>query len=487
MKKGICLFLALVMMISMSITSFAANGDEEYYTIPVEYSDNIGQTEYLKVMMRNSNVYVDARMLAERLGYIYLKSCYTTREAALASLVNKSNSTKEKIQPLIDYQNNINSEIAKILVELKSTNESNEHCEFAFLPANNNEYLGEYDDSQLIVWVKKPRSSVEKIELVSYTDFDEIQEMPFEYAIITAYSDIGEVVWKYETPKCVMTEMDAIVELGQRANRYYFVEDTSVVCIDVDSGAILWKNAAYAGRASGVAFGENAIYLCGQYGPDFYAVSYEGKTLARIQEFNPQYCWASEIELLVGTAAVYLHGGTDDYDKPMVYYVDLENFSYSKNYPTNSYAESYKSTLSQYPEYEEKSWGKEYYEYTLYDVNKDGIPELIIKTPDIFNYVFYTYNGTESVLCGELWDSCFGTYAELYEYEGNGVVVHGGGMGSDRIEHMYVQQLVNNSLTEGEFSVSTEEISFDELYSMLEGYTFIDNFYRLTDCSVLGG
>lgn len=36
--------------------------------------------------------------------YIYLKSCYVTREAALASLANKSDSTKEKIQPLIDYQ-----------------------------------------------------------------------------------------------------------------------------------------------------------------------------------------------------------------------------------------------------------------------------------------------------------------------------------------------------------------------------------------------
>ena len=143
--------------------------------------------------------------------------------------------------------------------------------------------------------------------------------------------------------------------------------------------------------------------------------------------------------------------------------------------------------MSQYPEYEEKSWGKEYTEYTLYDVNKDGIPELIIKKPDIWNYVFYTYNGTESVLCGELWDSCFGTYAELYEYEGNGIVVHGGGMGSDQIEHMYIQQLVDNSLTEGELSASTEEISFDELYSMLEGYKPIDKFYRSTDFSVLGG
>ena len=71
MKRGICLFLAFAIMISLNITSFSANGDEEYYTVPVEYSDNIGQTEYLKVMIRNSNVYVDARMLAERLGYAF--------------------------------------------------------------------------------------------------------------------------------------------------------------------------------------------------------------------------------------------------------------------------------------------------------------------------------------------------------------------------------------------------------------------------------
>ena len=123
----------------------------------------------------------------------------------------------------------------------------------------------------------------------------------------------------------------------------------------------------------------------------------------------------------------------------------------------------------------------------MYDVDKNGIPELIIKQTDIQNYVFYTYDGSESVLCGELWDSCFGTYAEIYKYEGNGIVVHGGGMGSDRIEYIYVQQLVDNSLTEGELKASTEDISFDELYNMLGGYTAIYNFYRSTDLSVLGG
>ena len=87
--------------------------------------------------------------------YIYLKSCYVTREAALASLANKSDSTKEKIQPLIDYQNSINTEIAEIMVELKRANKTNAGLVFGFLPSDNKDYLDKYDSSQLIQWVSQ--------------------------------------------------------------------------------------------------------------------------------------------------------------------------------------------------------------------------------------------------------------------------------------------------------------------------------------------
>lgn len=86
--------------------------------------------------------------------YIYLKSCYVTREAALASLANKSSSTKEKIQPLIDYQNSINTEIAEIMVELKGANKTNDGLVFGFLPTDNEDYLSKYDDSQFIQWIE---------------------------------------------------------------------------------------------------------------------------------------------------------------------------------------------------------------------------------------------------------------------------------------------------------------------------------------------
>lgn len=289
---------------------------------------------YLNYLDKRDSVFADAgNITAENIYdiaqycYIDLKSCYVTREAAIASLVNKSSSTKEKIQPLIDYQNSINAEVAKIMVELKGANKTNDGCVFGFLTSDNEAYLGKYDDSQLISWIKEPKKIVEKIELTSDIYHDTTQGMTYEYAIITAYSNVGDIVWSYETPKCIMTEMTAVVELGQNGNYYYFVEDTSVVCIDVQSGIILWKNADYAGRASGFAFGESEIYLCGQYGPDFYAISYTGETLVRIDQFDANYYWATEIELQEERAAVYLHGGTSDYGNPKIFYVDLNTYT----------------------------------------------------------------------------------------------------------------------------------------------------------------
>lgn len=50
---------------------------------------------------------------------------------------------------------------------------------------------------------------------------------------------------------------------------------------------------------------------------------------------------------------------------------------------SNSYIERYKAILLQHPEFTPFSWGSNTIyidtEYTLYDVDKNGIPELIVK------------------------------------------------------------------------------------------------------------
>lgn len=82
--------------------------------------------------------------------YTYLKSCYTAREAALASLEGKRSAIKEKVKPLVEEQNKINEEIARILVELKGANKDNEGLVYGFLPSDNRRYLNTYDEDALI-------------------------------------------------------------------------------------------------------------------------------------------------------------------------------------------------------------------------------------------------------------------------------------------------------------------------------------------------
>lgn len=119
---------------------------------------------FLNYLSKCNSAFADAgNITAENMyelsqyGYIYLKSCYVTREAALASLANKSNSIKEQIQPLIDYQNSINTEIAEIMVELKEADKTNDGLVFGFLPSDNEDYLDKYDNSQLIQWISQSK------------------------------------------------------------------------------------------------------------------------------------------------------------------------------------------------------------------------------------------------------------------------------------------------------------------------------------------
>ena len=81
--------------------------------------------------------------------YIFLKMCYISREAALSSLVNKSDLILEQIQPLIEKQNSINENIGKMLVKLKTADENNDDMVYGFLPENNEDYLDTYNDDYL--------------------------------------------------------------------------------------------------------------------------------------------------------------------------------------------------------------------------------------------------------------------------------------------------------------------------------------------------
>jgi|GEM_PF-5983838 len=165
-------------------------------------------------------------------------------------------------------------------------------------------------------------------QTVTNIKFNETRER-LDYATIAAYDKNNSIVWTYETPKYRSTELSRVSEIGRKDDKYYFIQDGIAVALDVQTGTIIWETRDSVGSGTGVALGENAIYLCGQYGPDFCAVSYDGKILVNIEQFDPEYYWASEIELLDGKAAVYLRGGTESYEIPKIFYVDLETYEVS--------------------------------------------------------------------------------------------------------------------------------------------------------------
>lgn len=319
------------------------------------------------------------------------------------------------------------------------------------------------------------QAAVEKIELTR------VPSGVDEYAVITGYDAAENTVWSFETPRFGVTEMISVVELGQRDDRYYYVENTTVVCLDVQTGTRLWENSDYAGRATGFAFGDSALYLCGQYGPDFFAVSYTGETLARIEQFDPNYYWASEIELRGDQALVYLYGGTPNYDDPMIFCVDLHTYAVSSAADTapagQSFAEQYRAVLLTYPAETSGITTK----YTLHDIDKDGTPELIVHE-GISHYYIYSFDG-EQVIPSEkfYWNYSNG----LYAYDGNGLVVHDGGQGFMRFEYVEFYTMTGHQLEWSEELMSSENYTYSEIREYLDTLTPIDNFIPITDDSYL--
>lgn len=324
------------------------------------------------------------------------------------------------------------------------------------------------------------QAAVERIELTREIDRD-VPSGGGEYAVITGYDAEGNAVWSVETPRFVITELTSVIELGQRDGRYYYVEDTTVVCLDAQTGTRLWENSDFAGRAEGFAFGDSALYLCGYYGPDFFAVSYTGETLARIEQFDPNYYWASEIELRGEQALVYLYGGTPNYGDPMIFCVDLHTYAVSSAADTapagQSFAEQYRAVLLTYPA--EISGYKT--EYTLYDIDQDGTPELIVHE-DVSYYYIYSFDG-EQVIPSEkfYWNYSNG----LYAYDGNGLVVHDGGQGFMRFEYVEFYTMTGHQLEWSEELMSSENYTYSEIREYLDTLTPIDNFIPITDDSYL--
>lgn len=514
------------------------------------YSQVFQGDSYLNYLSKRDSVFADAgNITAENMYdiaqycYIYLKSCYTTREAALASLANKSSSTKEKIQPLIDYQNSINTEIAKIMVDLKGANKTNDGCVFGFFPSDNEDYLNKYDDNQLIKWVMT-------IDLVTNAYANDCTYTANMYNYETGKSEKTEITCIYRIPKINLSSSDvekinleiysslspiiedAVVEIDEYGYPYTSDEIIYYWSVNGDVLSLVIRNSSYPDSSGGYEYmvynisistgnrlsKNELISVAGVSQENYHDMLWQALGSAYFQgkesyikqvgyddffrtqlentlsEDNIQSCvpYFNENGQLCIIGAIYSLAAADFY----YHDINLENFISNPAFSeymevqanatnSDSFAERYKAILLQHPESTPFTYGSNTIyidtEYTLYDVDKNGIPELIVKE-DMSNYYIYSFNGTDVISS----DACYWSYDDcLYEHEGNGIVIHDGGMGSMRLEYAFLYSMVNSKLEWTEDLMSTEEYSFDELYSFLDSLTPINDFLPIRDYSNL--
>lgn len=119
--------------------------------------------------------------------------------------------------------------------------------------------------------------------------------------------------------------------------------------------------------------------------------------------------------------------------------------------------------------------------YSLYDIDKNGTPELFVREDSSMYYV-YAFDGKQAVLC----TSGRWTYSNcLYAYDGNGFLLHDGGGGSLHAEYLLRIALEGTEAVTAETLLDTETNSYQDIEAYLSTCTPISDFRPITDDSHL--
>lgn len=161
---------------------------------------------------------------------------------------------------------------------------------------------------------------------VRYGETTEIEHVEF-----SGVSADGQELWKRIFTTDYRTELSLIQPIGAWQDRYYLNSNGTVVCLRLADGEELWTNDGFGGASISSLIDERNgnVYLCGFYGPDFFACDREGKTLAFFPAVSNDYFWPYGMRWAgPDKLVIYYTGGMDAYTDPGIpYYIDLKDFS----------------------------------------------------------------------------------------------------------------------------------------------------------------
>ena len=117
-----------------------------------------------------------------------------------------------------------------------------------------------------------------------------------EAVLIRGLDAQGSTVWTRSFNTEYRTELSLIQEIGTWQDRYYFNNNGRLTALRISDGELLWSNPDFGGASISYLLGSDGnIYICGYYGPDFYAVNSRGQTLINYRDISDNYFWPSDL------------------------------------------------------------------------------------------------------------------------------------------------------------------------------------------------
>ncbi len=177
-------------------------------------------------------------------------------------------------------------------------------------------------------------SGLDNVEKFDYSSVNVKLEVSFdentykETATIFAQDKEGNTLWNRETNAYDVAQLDSFSIIGKKDDKYYYTEGGTVVALYIETGVVAWKNSDFGGYSTRYVFGENSMYLCGFFGPDFYEISYDGSTVKRIDTINENYWNTKDIKDAGDKISVTFDSSEDG--NGGTFYVDKKSYKITK-------------------------------------------------------------------------------------------------------------------------------------------------------------
>lgn len=213
---------------------------------------------------------------------------------------------------------------------------------------------------------------------INFEHFGSGLDIDGEYAVITATNMTGDPVWQYTTQTFENTELPRVEEIGVANGVYYFNESGTIVALDLRTGKTVWKNSDFGGASISFAFDESGnLFLAGYYGPNFFWVDAEGKTVKRIDTVDARYHWPVSVRCHDRIVEITMHGTSGDGSEgnEHIVTVDLNQILYEDN---SSWHRAYLEYILNGAGGVSRYGGLQEAKFQLIYVDDDNVPELWI-------------------------------------------------------------------------------------------------------------